>query len=176
LKKLFISAKWKSHIAARQRSQAKARVRFADYRHRRNTNRGLAPRRRSRKPSHVRAPAVFSLLRNPSESIEFINRLKILALYNNVFVDLSEVREMTPEAIACLIALLHRFDGTDAGISGNVPTDPALRAMIDNSGFRDHVSSSGLNTTRALLGRVWSRSRSRAAPWKIATTRKSRAN
>jgi hypothetical protein len=97
-----------------------------------------------------------------NETIQFINRLKILAVDRNVFVDLAHVRVLTPEAIACLIAVIHRFEGIDAGISGNVPTDAGIRAMMDHSGFRDYVRSSpGWNPTSALMGRVRKRSRSR---------------
>lgn len=59
----------------------------------------------------------------------------------NVFVDLSRVQTLTPDAVAALLAMIQHCKIVGARISGNAPEDPRAREVLNNSGFRSHVSS-----------------------------------
>lgn len=161
MKKLFTREKWKQHSAARSRYQKKAAIRFRIYRKKENVLAGPPRPRRYKKDSSVRAPEVCSFLQNPNETIQFFNKLKILSRDRNVSVDLSGVTTITPDAIAGLVAMIHRFNEQDALIEGNVPRDRVARSMIEHSGFRDYVKTPGWAPARVLMGKVRKRSRSR---------------
>ena len=49
---------------------------------------------------------------------------------------------MTSDAIAGLLATIHHCETGGASVSGNVPSDPLPKAMLNDSGFRNYVRSS----------------------------------
>lgn len=60
----------------------------------------------------------------------------------NVFVNLSGVKTMTPDAVAGLLAAVHHCELDGSQVAGNVPSDPLPREMLNDSGFRNYVRSS----------------------------------
>jgi hypothetical protein len=72
----------------------------------------------------------------------------------NVFVDLSKVNLITPDAIAGLLATIHHPDVGDGLIYGNTPDDPLMRKILNESGFRQYVKSDTAAPHRASMGKV----------------------
>jgi hypothetical protein len=99
------------------------------------------------------------LIHNPAETIEFFNQIRRLVAERNVFVDLSGVTRLTPDAIAGLLAAIHHGVRMNANIQGNVPGDPHLQDMLNHSGFREYVRSPAGVNYRTNLGRVRKHSR-----------------
>ena len=102
-KKLYSSAKWKRHIRRRQEyeligSQRKiqrlksveqddaARLRLEQARNK---------RKQSRAEVRLKAPANFSLIENPEETIAFLARIQGASVTRNISLDLQEVGRMT---------------------------------------------------------------------------------
>jgi hypothetical protein len=143
LKKLIVESKWKRYLAARSRSQAKANARFAGHRRTRGTRALYRARtRRFKKDAEVSAPQTFSIIHNPGDTIAFLKEIQASAEKRNVFVDLSGVTTITPDAIAGLLAAIHRGRIGGARVSGNAPKDPTANQILDGSGFRTYVRSS----------------------------------
>jgi hypothetical protein len=90
----------------------------------------------------VFGPAVFSLIRNADSMIEFFNEVRAVATRRNVYVDLSKVTVLTPDAIATLLATIHHCRIGGAQISGNVPLNVEAEQMLNDSGFRTYVRNS----------------------------------
>jgi hypothetical protein len=86
---------------------------------------------------------VFSLVRNPEAAITFFNdAAKLLAAGINVRMDFSEVDELTPDAIAMLVASLKdKKFMRDMSVVGNGPTKPEPRRIWYESGFHSQVHS-----------------------------------
>lgn len=101
-------------------------------------------------------------MRNPNEATAFLARIRQLASdrENNVFVDLSEVKVITPDAIAALLATIHRQNIRNSFISGNEPKDARPREVLNESGFRNYVRSTE-SGQRATLGKIQKQASSR---------------
>ena len=162
MKKLFVSRKWKNYLAARQKSQAKANARFSSQRKRRSRERYKRVKRREFKQTgRVEAPSVFSFISNPDGMIGFIDEVQVVSMSRNVFVDLTEVTEMTPDAVAGLLAMIQHCRIVGSRISGNAPTAAKPREMLNNSGFRSHVRSAPGFTSVPSKGRIGKFAKSR---------------
>lgn len=160
MKKLVTCEKWKRHLAARSRSQQKANSRFRRHERERHAKAAFKHRvRRFKKQGTVRAPEVFSLVQNPSETILFLNEIRETARSRNVFVDLSGVKAITPDAVAALLATIHHSRIEPAIVAGNVPQDSGAAKMVNNSGFRDHVRTPGGMPYESPRGKVRKRYR-----------------
>ncbi len=143
LKKLIVGRKWKHYLAARSRSQFKANARFAGDRRKRRLAALRRPRvKQFKKDVRIAGPEVFSLIQNADAMISFFNDVRMAARTRNVYVDLSGVRVMTPDAIATLLATIHHCRIRGARLSGNVPSDSATQQMLNDSGFRTYVRNS----------------------------------
>jgi hypothetical protein len=154
MKKLITEAKWKKHLAARQRRQSRSTKRFRAYRKAlSHETAGMRRKRSDRHVTHLTAPEILSFLQNPGDTIQFLNRLKAVAAARNVFVDLSAFRSVTPDAIAGLIAAIHDRK-VNSRISGNLPNDQSARDTIEQSGFRDHVEGENWVPPLGQMGRV----------------------
>jgi hypothetical protein len=140
LKKLTTRAKWKRYLAARQRDEEKKKARFLAYRRLKFSERAATRRDRAfRRSANIQAPPILSLLEAPSATVHFLNRLKAFATMKDVFVDLSAVGSVTPDAIAGLLATIYHSGTANSQIRGNVPVDTIARSIIEASGFREHV-------------------------------------
>jgi len=165
LKKLITQPKWKRYLAARSRSQQEANARFAEHKQKRNAARTGRQRPidfRKLKTVRLAAPEIFSVIRNPSEVTSFLNRIRQLATTreNKVFVDLSDVKVITPDAIAALLATIHRQEVRNGFIYGNTPKDLRPGQVLNESGFRNYVRSTE-SGERATLGKIQKKPSSR---------------
>lgn len=155
LKKLIVGHKWKRYLASRSRYQAKANARFAGHRRERSAHAFGSPR-----PKHINkiravvAPEVFSLIRNADSTVAFFNEMRAVGERRSVFVDLSGVRALTPDAIAALLATIHHCRMRGAQISGNVPADAEAEQILNDSGFRTYVRNSPSFQYRAPRGDI----------------------
>ncbi len=107
------------------------------------------------------APEVFSLVQNPDASISFLNNLFEIGKIANVYVDLSKVQTIGPEAIATLLAVIHSQKLSTALVSGNTPIEPRAKEMLDESGFYDCVRVASGATPPPALGKIKTRKRSK---------------
>ncbi|MGA7239848.1 MAG: hypothetical protein WBY44_29480 [Bryobacteraceae bacterium] len=113
--------------------------------------------RRARSPVQFYAPAILSLSDHPTECVNFFADLYSFHKRRNVFVDLSMVTKITPDAIALLVSLVLRIAHRQkVNISGNYPDDLAATEMIRASGF-DHYLKSSAPSTAKLKGAILKR-------------------
>lgn len=100
-------------------------------------------KRRGSKPTKIIAPKVFSVIKNPNETLLFFKSLKSkLKKTSRVFIDHSQTIEITPESI---ILLLSQFDYyvtlfRSIDILGNLPKSNSARLIFEASGFDKFVS------------------------------------
>jgi hypothetical protein len=94
------------------------------------------------------------MVQNPNETILFLNEIRNIARSRNVFVDLSGVKVVSPDAIAALLATIHHSRIRPAVVEGNVPNDGVAARMVNNSGFRDHVHTPGGVRYESPVGKV----------------------
>lgn len=98
---------------------------------------------RKTKAQVVTAPEVFSFLNNPDGVIGFLNEIRLSARKGrNVFIDLSDIKEFTPETVAILLSKIANKRFTyGMQLSGNSPDDPRLAKIFVQSGFYAHVQT-----------------------------------
>lgn len=95
----------------------------------------------------IKVPDIFSMTENPVEMVDFLIRLKI-AFRNKpgVFIDLSETKQITADAVTVLVSYLK-----DGRITlrkpyvGNNPKDMRLKQQFAESGFYKYVRSNELS-------------------------------
>lgn len=89
-------------------------------------------------------PANFSLVNNTEEVIAYFKDVaRTFANREQVAFDLENVEQLTPDAIALLIAKVKDINFTRGlNMSGNAPLNPDLKKLFDDSNFLDHVSHS----------------------------------
>ncbi len=94
-----------------------------------------------------KAPNIFSLLKNTEKTSlffeEIINFLSNKHNYGkNLFIDLSQIEELTIDALMYLLVLINNLDTKlrhNFKISGNVPNSEVPRRLLNESGFRSFV-------------------------------------
>jgi hypothetical protein len=144
MKRLYQEPEWKKHSENRQyatlsrtrllsdrerRSQKRTKVRYIHQR----TVKGLV---------HVDAPVIFSLLRNPEDTLRFFE-----ATYDHinsrrrVFLNLRAVQELTTDAMVYILSMIAHAKqrGMHVLISGNSPDNPDCHEVLENCGFYKYV-------------------------------------
>lgn len=93
----------------------------------------------------VKAPECFSIIENTEASLKYLKHCrKLLHNNQNVNCDISEVKELTSDAITLLAACTNnsKFRGNYANISGNAPKDESAKKLFVESGFYGFVKAS----------------------------------
>lgn len=92
----------------------------------------------------VEAPSNFSLIENTEAVLHFFKEnKKLLASRKQVGFNLRDIKKLTPDAIALLIAKVKDENFTNRlVVRGNSPQKADLKKMFDESGFLEHVRSS----------------------------------
>jgi hypothetical protein len=121
-------------MEAKSRSVKKRRLRAAQA-YKRPRTIGRTPEVRIAGPEH------FSIINNPEEMIQFFRSMASAKKPQTVHVDLRQVKTMTPDAIAGLLAAIHHCNTRGVSVVGNDPEDTHPKAMLNESGFRDYVRS-----------------------------------
>jgi hypothetical protein len=106
-----------------------------------------------RAPFIFKAPSVLSLVEAPEVSIQFFHELQSFLKRRDVFVDLSQVTRITPDAIALLLSIVKKIGQHQVHVSGNYPQNMAAMATIRESGFDQYLRSSlpHTNTPRGAI-------------------------
>lgn len=95
-----------------------------------------------RTPQVFLAPGSFSLVDEPHLSISFFRSLQNHIRRRDIFVDLSEVKVITPDAIALLLACVRQLSDRGISVRGNYPSEPEAVEAIRESGFHDYLKTS----------------------------------
>jgi hypothetical protein len=133
----------------------KANARFSQHRRRRAGRVFRHKRlRHHKKEIGATAPSVFSFIQNPDGMAAFVREVRSAADSRNIFVDLSGVTTMTPDAIAGLLATIHHCKLVGARVRGNSPADPRSAQMLNDSGFRAYVYNAPGARFQATMGKI----------------------
>lgn len=175
MKKIFTTSKFikrndkRSLDAVRTRKKKKKRKKGFSRNPKPSTGNINTGRRKNKRPSYfnnhkpliipLKAPSDFSLIYNTEEIIQYFNEAqKVLKEGNRVLFDISEIKKLTTDAIAVQIAKIkdERFI-QHSSISGNEPTDEALKELFVQSGFYEYVRTRGpkpVNDKKLLIHKV----------------------
>lgn len=86
-------------------------------------------------------PEIFSLLKNPDEIVEFLNKARRIWKHGkHVYFRFDNVSEIGVEAIAALTATIEFHHGRSAA-RGNLPKDPRCREIVIQSDMLSHTDS-----------------------------------
>lgn len=97
------------------------------------------------------APCNFSFIDNPTATIQFFN--EIISFITNklnygkkLYIDISCINNLTIDALMYLLAIVNNMNSkirNNFSISGNVPKDPSIRKLFNESGFFSFVNYTG---------------------------------
>lgn len=166
MKKIYTTAKWKSHQKSKN---AKAlRRRSEKKRKEHNTNKKIEKHRAKKReelkrqgiisPHIVRknlnpknpkkhknlpSPPNFSFINNTEKVIDYLNLAeKTIRERKQIIFDISEITDLTPDAITLLIAKInHKKFNRGIQIQGNAPKNEQLRTIFIESDFYSYVHS-----------------------------------
>jgi hypothetical protein len=103
----------------------------------------------------LKGPAVFSMTRNPEGMNRFFRQLTQERKWGrSVFVDLGDIKELTFDAIAVLLARISDRRFGVEGVRGREPNNPKLRDLLIASGFYGHVRRDGGMDASAQRGQM----------------------
>jgi anti-anti-sigma regulatory factor len=145
VKKIRNWARYQSWQAARRKKYlARHRVSAYKLKIRRGSSHGVqlskSARRKDRlEPETIKAPAVFSLLDNPNEFLEFLRVVDQKLRTRHLFIDMSGVTMLTAEAISTFVAVMKSLKHENVKVRGNLPSSPSLAAKLEEFGFYDQV-------------------------------------
>ncbi len=128
--------------------------------------RRLVDSRHHRPPVSYLAPDVLSIVNSPQDTAAFFRRLQSHTLHRDVYVDLSAVTSITPDAVALLLSIVDLL-GKQRGlaVSGNYPANDSASQTICQSGFDEFVRTSrpkSSSTSGHIVKRDLSQSSTRA--------------
>lgn len=93
------------------------------------------------------APRVFSLVRNPSETIKYfdniVNEIKKNKFNEIIYLDLAQVEDITTESVMYVIALIENIRSVKTfriKLCGSWPKDQKARKILEQSGFWQYVN------------------------------------
>ena len=149
MKKRWTEAHWRAHNRARAEDSLARRLQWKEWKRQAERDRqGFGTPRRVRGVHHrnplvFNAPDILSLVDAPDSSVAFFRRLQTHTKHRDVFIDLSDVRVITPDAIALLLAIV-RLLGTkrQVGVSGNYPGTRLAIDTIRESWFDEYIKTS----------------------------------
>jgi hypothetical protein len=145
MKRRWIAAKRLRYQKRRQAYEAARRAEYLKWlRHKRRAAQGRPKEKLLASGERVlKGPVIFSMTRNPDGMNRFLEELlRERDRGHTVFVDLSEIKDLTFDAIAVLLARISEKRFRVGGVRGNEPSDPDLREMLIASGFYGHIQRS----------------------------------
>lgn len=88
----------------------------------------------------VSAPEHFCIKENPESVIEFINKLNdYLNRRKSCYIDLSAVRQLSPDAVVVLLSILSQFKRRRVPFNGNFPDDQQVKRQLIGLGFLENL-------------------------------------
>jgi hypothetical protein len=159
-KRLYSLSQWKCHSRRRQEKELGKVRRRSTLLKRQHLDRSEgytirhAKKKDRRAIASLHVPRVFSLIQNPEEVIQFLNRIEALSRAQHLSLKLEEVETLTPDAVAVLVATI-KNELVDRGtrFQGDQPVAEKPRETLLESGFFDHVHSAQPITYKA-KGRI----------------------
>lgn len=103
-----------------------------------------------KEPVNIETPQNFSFIDNTQQTLSFINQCRTKLHRNeNVHCDISNVKELSADAIALLVACTNdpEFRGKYTRFQGNEPKNNELKRLFRESGFYKFVCTSKLMKT-----------------------------
>jgi len=95
-------------------------------------------------PNEIFAPEIFSIVDNKEGFMNFYHQFDNKVWHGKpVYIDLSRVNAITPDALLCVIASMANYQvaGKHGLIKGNSPMDPHCKQVFLESGFYKYVLS-----------------------------------
>ncbi len=98
-----------------------------------------------------RCPKIFSFLKNPVETTEFFNSILRFVMDSKnakkiLFMDLSAIADLTIDALMYLLAIVNNLNkkfNSNTMIAGNIPNNPNVQKLFNESGFDKFVRYKG---------------------------------
>jgi hypothetical protein len=148
VKKIKNWAKYQSWQTVRRRKYlSRHRVSIYKLKLKRGSTQGVqlaksAKRKDMLEPETIKAPAIFSLLDNPIEILEFLHEFDRKLRTRHLFIDMSGVTILKAEAVAAFVAVMKSLKHENVKIRGNVPSSSLVAGKLEDFGFYDHVTRS----------------------------------
>lgn len=102
----------------------------------------------------ISVPDIFSLIKNPVETINFINLLEDRYLNKKeVFVNMKNVEFMDYSAVTMLLSVVYSFKQRNIKFNGNFPDRLEYRKMLVDSGFFDCLKTKINNDLEYVIGK-----------------------
>lgn len=102
------------------------------------------------KTIRFRAPAVFSIVENPVETVRFFNHILSAMKHKSssveeLFIDIEEVTDLRTDALMYLLAIMNNHGAAygNVSFSGNEPKDAEIKRKFKESGFYKYVNAKG---------------------------------
>ena len=142
MKRLYQQEKWKRQSRRRQAYEEEARRRWLAFQRVRHGSRPKVDIRVTYNGQvRIAGPSEFCFLANTEEMIRFFNEVgRAFKLRERVHIDLSQVTSLSSDALTVLLSKLHdpRFR-KKMRCAYTPPVDPALRQVLQHSGFYKFV-------------------------------------
>lgn len=89
----------------------------------------------------ITAPRVFSLLKNPEQTIQFINKLESLYLHRKkAFVNIEKIEDLDYTAVTVLVSVMFSFKSRKIPFNGNFPEKGHLKQLLIDSDFFKYLN------------------------------------
>lgn len=95
----------------------------------------------SRIYNRIKVPDNFSMVDNPDEVIELIQRLKtFVEAKQSVELLMKDIKKLGYDAIVVLLAILYQFKSQKVDVKGDLPKDSTVRKLLSDSGFFEKLA------------------------------------
>jgi hypothetical protein len=143
MKRLYSQEPLKTHLLYKSRKALRRIKGKPEPPHRAKISREEAALQRLRREAiTIDAPSNFSFIHNPEAYIEFLNRITEAAKRKPVFIDISQITELTTDAIYTLLCKASDANFTHRRpIYCNRPKDQRLSEIWAESGFNKYLTS-----------------------------------
>jgi hypothetical protein len=100
------------------------------------------------------------LIENPDDAVQFLKRIRDVAVARDIFIDLADVENLTPDAVALLLATITAKDiARNTWVSGNLPKKAESKIVLLGSGFREYVKNVPESAGRLKIGKIRKRTK-----------------
>ncbi len=102
----------------------------------------------------ISAPKKFSFLKNPEETITFINNLeKCYLVKERVYVDLEKIEFLDYSAVTVLVSVMFSFKARNIKFKGNLPNNLELAKMLIDSEFFKYLGKTQSEKIEYTIGK-----------------------
>ena len=145
MKKIYQIKTFKKHNSRRSKRAMKKLSR------RKKNHKNTKTKQPKRLRKELTAPEILSVVDNDFETISFLTSIsKCIDNNNHVYVNLHNVKQLTPESILYILLLLTKAQEHKVSFSGNAPSGKYAFEVFIKSGFYNYVKSN-LDTSKIAL-------------------------